>query len=113
MDETCSSGNANRIVNALSAIEGNVEISYESQVCANVIGRLAAKIRDIDDEVLREKVNLGGMEGAEEECRKIYRSFVDRVLEEIRSEMQKEFVGGKYITVAQFNEYFVKAKSQV
>jgi hypothetical protein len=112
MNETCSSGYSGRFINVLSAVDGDLAISYEDQICANIAGRVNAKIRDIEDESLKTRVTLGGMEGAEDEDHKIYRSFIDRVLEDIRAEMYKEFVGGKYVTVKEFDEYFAKARSQ-
>lgn len=113
MGDTCSSGHGGRFVNVLSSVgtEGvELRIGYDSQICANLTGRINARIRDIPDDEVREAVTVGMMTIAEKEDNEAYAEFIIPTLEELRTELYKEFVDGNYISALEFEKYFDSAK---
>lgn len=104
MAEWCSSGHSSRLINILSGYEETFSISWEDQIQANIQGRLEAKIKEVDDEELRDNILLGMLEGSEE--RDIYLNFLREKEEELRSELYDEFVIGGYLDEEQFTAYF-------
>jgi hypothetical protein len=112
MDDTCSSGHAGRFINVLTDDEDIIKITWESQIVANLAGRINAKIRDMEDKDLQEKI-LAGMSslgGDEDEDRKVYLKYIPEVIEGIRGEMTKEFVGGRFVTQGEFETSFMKGR---
>jgi len=112
MGDTCATGHAGRFVNVLSGVDVDITISFESQLVANVVGRLGAKIRNIVDVKRREQIKSGMATNADEKDREIYLEYVDAALAEIRSELYDEFVKEQYITEEMFDAYFEKARKQ-
>lgn len=102
MEDWCSSGHCGRLINVL----GEVKISWTQQIKANVVGRMNAKMRDIEDEELAGKVTMGMLEEAEEEDRVAYADFIRASRPDIRTEMEDEFVKGKYLSATDFERIF-------
>lgn len=112
MGDTCSSGHAGRFVNVLSAVDNELRISFEDQIIANVAGRINARVRDLKDSDYKASISLGMLPDAEEADRENYRQFIGPALDDLYSELYKEFVDDRYVTKVQFDEYFGKAKEQ-
>lgn len=110
MSETCSSGHAGRFVNVFSGTDETIKISFETQLIANVSGRINARIREIKDPETRDIVLSGASGDATEEEIEIYKEWVKKALADIKRELYKEFVEEKYIGDAEFGEYFKKAE---
>jgi len=109
MSDTCSSGHSSRFVNILSTYDSSLTISWESQIKANIAGRMNAKIRDIDDEDLKNSVTMGMMDDAEESDKKIYTEFINSSVSGLKIDLEKEFVEEGYIKSTEFNDYFDKS----
>ena len=115
MAETCSSGHTWRFVNVLSVyVENIMTISWEDQIKANLVGRIAARIRDIDNEQLKDQVSLGALGSASAEPAELaaYSQFVTKNLEEVQVELFKEFVEEGYVDAAKFQQHFDKAAAR-
>jgi len=106
MSDTCSSGHAARFVNVLSLDDATLVISWESQIKANIVGRMNARIQAIEDEDQRGSASMGCLDDAEPEDVKAYKDFIMKNVVTLRAELRKEFVGEGYIREAEFNEYF-------
>ena len=108
MADTCSSGHTWRFVNVLSVYEGDIlQIGWGDQIKANIVGRMSASIRDIQDEALKDLVALGSMENADPDEARVFREFADKTLKKIYHELRTEFVvEGKHLEVDQFDLYF-------
>lgn len=107
MSDTCSSGHIGRFVNVLSGINSKITISFESQIKANVAGRLDARIRNLDEET-RESVSMGMLPEADEHDKNIYKNFIIKSFKELEEELRDEFVP-KYITCQEFENHFLMA----
>lgn len=112
MGDTCSSGHAGRFVNVLATVDADLRISYESQIIANLAGRINARIRDIQDVDLRASISMGMLPDAEEEDVSAFKTFITQTLKELRKELYDEFVGEKYISAGDFKKFFEKAADQ-
>jgi hypothetical protein len=114
MADTCSSGHLSRIVNILSGftVNGNIvsiNIGWEKQLQSNLVARLNARIKLVDDEekkyaILEEMMTPGGLDTKP----KLSEFFRTNLLN-IRDELYSEFVGEKHISDEQFEEYFRNA----
>lgn len=102
---SCSTGHAGRIVNVLYD-EAEIRISFESQILANIAGRMNARIRDVPDQNLKVSLTMGMMENAEKEDQVIYFKFIETNLSELRRELEKEFVGEGYLKQKDFDIFF-------
>lgn len=109
MGDTCSSGHSGRFVNVLSMYDDTLKISWEEQLKSNIAGRLNARIRDCPDEELRTSLAMANSEMAEEEDHKNYRRFISEQIPLLKQELQQEFVGEGYISLAEFEEAFSKS----
>jgi hypothetical protein len=106
MAGTCSSGFATRLINTISGFgDFSVRISWKDQITANLSGRLNARIRDMDDLRLQEKV-LSEMtiESSRYDVRKNFLKFLRKHILEIRGELYEEFKN--HISDADFDLYF-------
>lgn len=112
MGETCSSGHAGRFVNVLAAVDVELRISYESQITANLAGRINARVKLITDADLRASIAMGMLEDADEEDIAAFKSFLSTTLPELKIELYKEFVGEKYISAAEFDKFYLAAEKQ-
>lgn len=112
MEGTCSSGHACRFVNVLSIVEETLKISWDTQLKANVSGRMGARIRDCQDDNLRSSIALGMLEDADEEDREIYLKFIETNMIEIEEELYKEFVSEGYIKEQEFYGFMKVIKSE-
>jgi hypothetical protein len=112
MGDTCSSGHAGRFVNVLSGVDVDLQISYQSQITANCVGRVNARIRSIPDDDLRASVSMGMLPDADAEDREACQTFITKALGELHTELYKEFVGEGYISKQEFEVYFGKAREQ-
>lgn len=112
MNETCSTGHAYRLVNVLSQEDAQLRISWESQVVANVAGRMQARIRDVEDPDLKTSIAMGSLANAEAEDQRVYQDFLTTTLAEVRVELQKEFVTDGYISQKEFDWYYTIASQQ-
>ncbi len=107
MADTCSSGHTWRFVNVLSVYEGGIlKISWGDQIEANIVGRMSARIRDIEDDTLKDLVALGSMENADPEEARAFRGFADAALGELYHELRKEFVVEEHVPLDQFEMFF-------
>lgn len=113
MGDTCSSGHAARFVNVLSAYDETLSISYEQQIIANVSGRLNALIRDCNNEKIQMAIAMATSPDPNEEDVVVYKEYIGKCLADIYKELYTEFVGGKFVTASQFEEYFNEAKRRV
>ena len=114
MADTCSSGHTWRFVNVLSVYEGSIlKISWDDQIKANIVGRMSARLRDIEDDTLKDLVALGSMENADPGEAKAFRRFADTALGELYHELRKEFVvDGGHVPLDQFDVYFKDGASR-
>lgn len=112
MGDTCSSGHAGRFVNVLSAVDADLRISYESQIVANIAGRINARIRAIEDSDLKASISMGMLPDAEEEDVSSFKNFISTALPELHDELYKEFVGEKYISDEEFEKFFASGAEQ-
>jgi hypothetical protein len=111
MSGTCSSGFASRLVNTISGFgDFNLRISWADQIVSNLTGRLNARIRDMDNLTLRDKV-LAEMtlSTGNYETRKNFLKFLRKNMLSIREEMYNEF--REFITDTDYDLYFRKAVS--
>nr|QBK86002.1 MAG: uncharacterized protein LCMAC101_05970 [Marseillevirus LCMAC101] len=106
MSDTCSSGHSERFINVLSTVDDTLKIGWDSQIIANMAGRLEARMRDCPDEDLRIRVALGMMQDSDPEDHEAYINFVKEQLIELRQELRKEFVSGKFVTGEVFEDIF-------
>jgi hypothetical protein len=90
---TCSSGFASRLVNTISGFgDFSVKISWREQIASNFSGRLNAKIRDMDDLNLQEKILAQiTLESSNFENRKHFLKFLRKNIPFIREELWEEF----------------------
>jgi hypothetical protein len=108
---SCSTGHAARFVNVLSE-EAEIRISFESQILANLAGRMNARIRDVPDVNLKVSLSLGMMENADPEDKKLYESFIFKNLIDLQKELEKEFVGEGYMKQKDFDMCFANSQRQ-
>jgi len=110
MADTCSSGHSERFINVLSSVDDTLKIGWDSQIVANMAGRLEARMRDCPDEDLRIRVALGMVDDRDSQDRKVYIDFVEEQLGELKRELKEEFVGGKYVNDQEFEDAFNKGR---
>ncbi len=109
----CSTGFAFRIINVLSGFgDFTIRISWEEQLCGNLVGRMNKYIREIEDpdykgDILNEII-LNKHENLHE--RPNFFKFLREILPELRHELWEEYK--EYITDADFDLYFRKAMSK-
>lgn len=106
MNETCSSGHSGRFINVLSDVDVTLKISWGEQIRSNMAGRMMARIRDCPDIELRSRLALAESELADEEDKEEYIRFIEENLPSLREELEKEFVGGRYVNQKTFNKAF-------
>jgi hypothetical protein len=107
--DTCTSGHLSRLINTFSSFEFNLNIGWKNQIESNVFGRLNKKIKDIEDETVRDSI-LDQMSWTTRlEERYDFNNFFRLNLNSIRDELYSEFVGEKYISHDEFEEYFRSA----
>ena len=114
MADTCASGHVSRVINVLSGFEVDgktvgINIGWKKQVQSNLIARLQARIKLIEDEdkqfqILDEMITSGDI--TNKPTLNIF--FRDNLLS-IRQEMFNEFVGDGYINEDEFEEHFRNA----
>jgi hypothetical protein len=114
MADTCSSGHLSRIVNILSGFTVNgsiisINIGWEKQLQSNLVARLNARIKMVEDEekkyaILEEMMTSGGLD-----IKPKLSEFFRNNLLSIRDELYTEFVGEGHISNEQFEEYFRSA----
>lgn len=111
MAGTCSTGFVSRLINTISGFgDFNISISWRDQIVANLSGRLNARIRDMDDLALQEKVlEQLTIPTHEFENRKHFLYFFRKNLILIREEMYDEFK--QHISDTDFDLYFRSAVS--
>jgi hypothetical protein len=106
MAGTCSSGYATRLINTISGFgDFNMRISWREQIISNLTGRLNARIKELDDLDLQEKI-LEQMttESSDYEKRRHFLRFFRSHLLDIMNEMYDEFK--EHITDTDFDLYF-------
>lgn len=114
MADTCSSGHVSRIVNVLCGFEidgktFSIEIGWKKQIQSNLIARLTKRIKDHPEEEKRDTI-LEEMSTSGDITKKPELStFFRNNLLPIRDELFNEFVGGKYVTEDDFEEFFRSA----
>lgn len=106
MGDTCSSGHSSRFVNVLSVYETSLRISFSEQIKTNMIGRMAAKIRDCPDLDIASKLAVAESDLAEKDDIIAYNKFISDNTETIRKELYAEFVDCGYVTAEEFDEAF-------
>jgi hypothetical protein len=106
MSATCSSGHAARLVNVFSGFDDTIKISWETQVVNNVSARFNARLKNLNDNDLKETIIMGMMESADKEDKDAYLKFIVDNTEALRIELYKEFVEEGYLRKKEFEEYF-------
>ncbi len=104
MSDTCTSGYYARLLNTISGYADiQLQISWEEQIQANLIGRLNACIRADEniDEILEELTIESSLQRPE--LLKIFRAHIPKILEEMRVEFLE------YMDEADFDLYMRKA----
>ena len=86
------------------------QIPKNGQITANIVGRMSARIRDIEDETLKDLIALGSMENADPDEARAFRKFADAALGELYHELRKEFV--VHIPLDQFEIFFKEGASR-
>jgi hypothetical protein len=111
MAGTCSSGYATRLINTISGFgDFSMRISWRDQIISNLSGRLNAKIREMDDLDLQEKVlEEMTIESCNYEKRKHFLRFFRENVIDIMEEMYHEFK--ELVTDTDFDLYFRQAVS--
>lgn len=111
MAGTCSSGYVSRLINTISGFgDFGIRISWRDQITANLNGRLNARIKEMDDLRLQEKVlNEMTLDTGNFGERKHFLKFLLSCLSEIREELYEEFKG--HISDTDFDLYFRSAVS--
>lgn len=111
MAGTCSSGFASRLINTISGFgDFSMRISWENQIVANLTGRLNARIRDMDNLTLQEKViEEMTIPSTNYELRKNFLKFFRKNMLSIREEMYQEFKD--HMSDPEYDLYFRKAIS--
>ena len=111
MAGTCSSGFATRLVNTISGFgDFSMKISWRDQIASNLLGRLNARIRDMDNLTLQEKVlEEMTIPSGDYALRKHFLKFLRANMLSIREELYTEFK--TYITDTDFDLYFRAAIS--
>lgn len=106
MSDTCSSGFASRLVNSISGFgDFSTRISWGDQINANMFGRLNARIRNMDDLELQEKVlSQMTINSNNFDERQDYLRFLRENMLDIRKELFDEFKS--YISDTDFDLYF-------
>lgn len=110
MEGWCSSGHSTHFVNALAGEDADLRISWESQIIANIAGRMNALVRDMTDQDRKASITMGMLKDADPQDRKIYIKFVEESLVEIQKQLYKEFVKDGYIKDDEFQRCFEKGK---
>ena len=106
MSDTCSSGHSSRFINVLSTYDSTLKLEWGDQICSNIKGRLNARIRDCEDEELRDMLVTAQTEMAEEEDIRAYNAFIEKSLPELQKELEVEFVGEGHISKTEFDQAF-------
>ena len=110
MAETCSSGHAARLINALATYDFQLRIGFDDQVASNISGRMDARTRKLLEEdpdgMDAEALSLGLMTDGTTEQRERILKVWGGWLKEIYAEMHKEFVGGGYLAKSDFESLF-------
>lgn len=111
MAGTCSTGYVSRLANTISGYSDvGIRISWKDQITSNLTGRLNARIRDLDNLTLQEKI-LSEMtvENTGYENRKNFLKFLRQTVSDIRTEMYEEFK--HHMDDCDFDLYFRSALS--
>ena len=109
MSGTCSTGFASRIINTISGFENfSIRISFEDQISSNIFGRLNSKIRDIEDEDIKNNILEEMTTNSITEKSNFYTFFIS-VIPTIKEEMYQEFKD--YMEDTEFDFYMIKAIS--
>lgn len=109
MAGTCSSGYASRLINTMSGFgDFSMSISWRDQIIANVSGRLNARIRDLDDLELQERI-MTELSNAEYIDKKNFTKFFRENIALIQEEMYEEFKS--HISDQEFEMHFRSAIS--
>lgn len=109
MAGTCSSGFASRLINIISGFgDFSLRISWADQIASNFMGRLNAKIRDMDDLKLQEKVLTEmTLPSSEYNKRQHFLQFLRENVSYIREELYEEFKD--HISDTDFDLWFKSA----
>lgn len=106
---TCSSGYASRLINVISGFgDFGIRISWREQIIANLNGRLNARIRNLDNLRMQERIlNEMILETGDYTARKHFLRFLRDNLSSIREEMYEEFKN--HMRDVDFDLYFRSA----
>lgn len=112
MAGTCSSGFATRLINTISGFgDFSIKISWREQITANFTGRLNARIRDMDNISVQEKIlQEMTIDSNDYNSRKRFLKFLRTNMLSIREELYEEF--RQYISDTDFDLYFRSAISK-
>ncbi|MDD4930589.1 MAG: hypothetical protein PHG66_00345 [Candidatus Colwellbacteria bacterium] len=114
MADTCSSGHISRVVNVLCGFEVDgktfsIEIGWKKQIQSNLIARLTKRIKDHPEEEKRDTILEEMCTSGDITKKPELATFFRNNLLPIRDELFDEFVGGKYVTEDDFEEFFRSA----
>ena len=109
MHGTCSTGFVSRLINTISGFgDISIRISFEDQIISNVFGRLNAKIRELNDEDMKEKIiEEMSLTNSSMLNRKHFYKFFRDYIPSLKEELYKEF--NAFITDTDFDLYMRKA----
>jgi hypothetical protein len=112
MAGTCSTGFATRLINTISGFgDFSIKISWRDQISGNFTGRLNARIRDMDNLSIQEKIlEEMTMETSDYNSRKRFLKFLRTNMLSIREELYDEFK--EHISDTDFDLYFRGAISK-
>lgn len=113
MSDTCSSGHSTRLINVFSTFDNEINISWESQIKANIAGRMNAKMRDLEEGDYKDMVVAGILSDSDEEDKNAYRKFVEDISKELLVELKEEFVGGGYVDDATFMKTYEETIKEI
>lgn len=106
MGDTCSSGHSDRFVNVLAGFDSCIEISFANQIKSNMVGRMAARIRDCSDVNIAAHLAVAETDLGDVEDRQAYNKFIRDNIPSLREEMYTEFVGEGHVTDSEFADIF-------
>lgn len=113
MSDTCSSGHSSRFINVLSTYDSTLVLKWDDQILSNIKGRLNARIRDCEDEDLRDMLVTAQTEMAEKDDIIAYNAFIEKSLLDLQKELETEFVGEGHISKTEFDKAFKEGTKSV
>lgn len=113
MNDTCSTGHFNRIINALNGFDSDIfHISFDEQLKMNIIARFTSKIKEEKEPEIAYSLCIAKTNMAEAKDKEIYSKFIDSTSGDVYNELKKEFVDSEYLNEEQFDKIFSDTMSE-